>query len=362
MDAISFVLAISTKYLRSQNLQDLVYHSEENEKSASTCSVALFYQTDAVDHELTESVEAGVEIEFFRRVNANGSSQYKVNGQQISCEAYIRKLADLNILVNCRNFLVYQGDVQNISTRSPEELTLLFEQLSGSFDMKEEYERLRERREKLKAVMDMNLKKKYTMISEKKIVQEQKEEADEFQKKLSLLRDLRVEYFLWQLFNVQSNLDQHMKKIDTLKTEGDRLDGNDSVGEREGTERVAPETGEGQPSARGGGDPRGGEEGGEEAETGGGPHQADAAREHEAARSSAALCVCRRDGVIGRNESQRCASELSRLEGEEKTLEEENRVLTTELERMHATLRTLAESTPTESGVGVPRGCERRCN
>lgn len=54
-------------------------------------------------------------------------------------------------------------------------------------------------------------------------------------------------------------------------------------------------------------------------------------------------------------------SELSRLEGEEKTLEEENRVLTTELERMQATLRTLV-STPTESGVGVPRRCERRCN
>ena len=229
MDAISFVLAISTKYLRSQNLQDLVYHSEDNEKSASTCSVALFYQTDAVDHELTESVEAGVEIEFFRRVNANGSSQYKVNGQQISCEAYIRKLADLNILVNCRNFLVYQGDVQNISTRSPEELTLLFEQLSGSFDMKEEYERLRERREKLKAVMDMNLKKKYTMISEKKIVQEQKEEADDYQKKQSLLRDLRVEYFLWQLYNIESNLEEHNRKAGSLKEKCEDMEASDAV-------------------------------------------------------------------------------------------------------------------------------------
>ena len=229
MDAISFVLAISTKYLRSQNLQDLVYHSEDSSKSANTCSVSLFYQTDNADHEITENVEPGVEIEFFRRVNANGSSQYKVNGKQVSCDAYVKRLADLNILVNCRNFLVYQGDVQNIATRSPEELTLLFEQLSGSYDLKEEYEALKERREKLKAVMDMNLKKKYTMISEKKIVQEQKEEADEFQKKLTLLRDLRVEYFLWQLFNIQSNLDQHAKKVETLKEEGDRLDGNDSV-------------------------------------------------------------------------------------------------------------------------------------
>ena len=53
---------------------------------------------------------------------------------------------------------------------------------------------------------------------------------------------------------------------------------------------------------------------------------------------------------------------MSRLEGEEKTLEEESRVLTTELERMNATLRTLVESTPTENGVGVCLCCECRCS
>ena len=226
MDAISFVLAISTKYLRSQNLQDLVYHSEDSSKSANTCSVSLFYQTDNADHEITESVDPGVEIEFFRRVNANGSSQYKVNGKQVSCDAYVKRLADLNILVNCRNFLVYQGDVQNIATRSPEELTLLFEQLSGSYDLKEEYEALKERREKLKAVMDMNLKKKYTMISEKKIVQEQKEEADEFQKKLTLLRDLRVEYFLWQAV-------QHPIQPGPAREEGGDVEGGRRPSRRE---------------------------------------------------------------------------------------------------------------------------------
>ena len=39
MDAISFVLAISTKYLRSQNLHELVYHNDETDLSAETCSI-----------------------------------------------------------------------------------------------------------------------------------------------------------------------------------------------------------------------------------------------------------------------------------------------------------------------------------
>lgn len=233
MDAISFVLAISAKYLRSQNLQELVYNNENNEYSANTCNVSLFYVTDQTDHELNEKVEPGEEIEFFRRVNANGTSQYKVNGKQVTSENYIRKLAEFNILVNCRNFLVYQGDVQNISTRSPEELTLLFEQISGSYDLRPEYERLHDKREKLKAVMDMNLKKKYTMISERKVVQEQKEEADEFQKKLGLLRDLRVEYFLWQLYNIESNLEEHSKKSDSIKEKQNHIEESDQVGEME---------------------------------------------------------------------------------------------------------------------------------
>ena len=232
MDAISFVLAISSKYLRSQNLQELIYSNENDEYAVNTCSVSLFYRTDESDHLLNENNEAGVEIEFFRRVNANGTSQYKVNGKQITCDNYIKKLAEFNILVNCRNFLVYQGDVQNISTRSPEELTLLFEQISGSYDLRNEYEQLKENRDRLKAVMDLNMKKKYTMISEKKVVEEQKEEADEFQRKYELLRDLRVEYFLWQLRNIESNLEEHAKKSELLKQKEEEVEESDLVGSR----------------------------------------------------------------------------------------------------------------------------------
>ena len=228
MDAFSFVLAISSKYLRSQNLQELVYSNENEDYSVNTCSVSLFYIADQADHELNEEVADGEEIEFFRRVNANGSSQYKINGRQVSSENYINKLSSFNILVNCRNFLVYQGDVQNISTRSPEELTNLFEQISGSYSLRSEYERLRDQREKLKAVMDMNLKKKYTMISERKVVQEQKEEADEFQKKHGLLRDLRVEYFLWQLFNIESNLEDHSKKSKGIEEKENDIEESDA--------------------------------------------------------------------------------------------------------------------------------------
>ena len=75
----------------------------------------------------------------------------------------------------------------------------------------------------------MNLKKKYTIISERKLVQVQKEEADEYQKKQSLLRDLRVEYFLWQLYNIESNLEQHTRRADSLKEKCSDMENTDTV-------------------------------------------------------------------------------------------------------------------------------------
>lgn len=62
--------------------------------------------------------------------------------------------------------------------------------------------------------------------------------------------------------------------------------------------------------------------------------------------------------MTARNESQRCASEVSRLEGEARTLREENEVLVTELDRMNATLNTLEEARPAGSGVRVGCGGE----
>ena len=225
MDAISFVLAIPTRDLRSSNLKDLVFRNESQHFRARTCSVSLFYVTDESDSELG----SGKEIEFFRQVKENGQSQYKINGKPYRYDDYLSKLASCNILVKCRNFVVYQGDVQNIAARSPEDLARLFEDLSGSSDMKQRYDELRVERERLRSIMDMNLKKKYTMISEKKLVQEQKKEAEEFQEKQSTLRDLRVEYFLWQLQYLQSNLHAQQVKEIQLNRERESCERSEEV-------------------------------------------------------------------------------------------------------------------------------------
>lgn len=61
----------------------------------------------------------------------------------MSWEAYDGELRKIGILVNARNFLVFQGDVTAMAAKSPRELTEFFEQICGSDRFQEEYERCR---------------------------------------------------------------------------------------------------------------------------------------------------------------------------------------------------------------------------
>ena len=64
-------------------------------------------------------------------ISAKGASDYRINGKAVSWEQYNERLASLGLLVKAKNFLVFQGDVENIAAKSPAQLTQLFEQISG---------------------------------------------------------------------------------------------------------------------------------------------------------------------------------------------------------------------------------------
>ena len=46
---------------------------------------------------------------------------------------------------------------------------------------------------------------------------------------MGLLRDLRVEYFLWQLFNIESNLEEHSKKSTIIKEKEKEIENTEQV-------------------------------------------------------------------------------------------------------------------------------------
>lgn len=52
-------------------------------------------------------------------------------------------LEELGINVKAKNFLVFQGDVESIATKRAQDLTVLFEEISGSHAFRAEYDRFK---------------------------------------------------------------------------------------------------------------------------------------------------------------------------------------------------------------------------
>ena len=83
---------------------------------------------------------------------------------------YFAELEKLGINVKAKNFLVFQGAVENIAMKNPKERTALFEEISGSGALKDDYDRLKA--EMLKAEEDTQ----FTLQKKKGIAAERKEE------------------------------------------------------------------------------------------------------------------------------------------------------------------------------------------
>ena len=77
---------------------------------------------------------------------------------------------------------VLQGDVEAIASKTPKDLTLLIEQISGSDELRDKYETLKQEKDKAEENTIYNYQKKKGMNAEKKQFKAQKEEAEKFQK------------------------------------------------------------------------------------------------------------------------------------------------------------------------------------
>jgi len=142
----------------------------------------------------------------------------------VSWEKYDASLQKFGILAKCRNFLVFQGDVEKLASQPPKELTALIEQISGSAQLKEDYEHLLEAKNKAEENTIFNFQKRKGISAEKKQYKEQKEEAERFN---NLMKDQRVvllEYMLFQFFHIEKNLEKIRKLLESGKREQDDLD------------------------------------------------------------------------------------------------------------------------------------------
>jgi len=231
MDAISFVLGVQSAQLRGSTLRDLVYaYDVQDSKEKRNASVSLVYVLNTNDEEEEEEDESEErdgdkenskkkkrqkrgeeegeknEVRFSRTISNSGASDYKIDNKTVTFEEYAEKLKQFGILVKARNFLVFQGDIEAVAQKSPKDLTQLFEQLSGSDELKQAYNdaqlKVKEAEEENAVVFG----KKKTLMSQRKQIKEQKDEAEKHIKLVNELKELKTDRAMMKLFHLDEGI------------------------------------------------------------------------------------------------------------------------------------------------------------
>lgn len=211
MDAISFVLGVQSAQLRSHTLNDLIYRGplELASEAPTSAHVCALYEKDS-----------GELVQFMRTIKQAGGSDYKINGTNVTALQYSLALKNENILVKARNFLVFQGDIENVAAQSPKEMSRLVEAISGSLEYLDEYELLREELERARDVAAEVFSRKRTLTSDSNQYKEQMRERDLFEVKLNEKNRYVKIYYLYKLFHNQK---RHFLALQNTTTISEKL-------------------------------------------------------------------------------------------------------------------------------------------
>ncbi|KAH3903086.1 related to Structural maintenance of chromosomes protein 1 [Saccharomycodes ludwigii] len=232
MDAISFVLGVRSSHLRSNALKDLIYRDRISslDKENQIPENEQKEVDNNIENDNSETIKAYVKAfytknsentptVFERDIRSNGDSVYKIDGKQVNFKNYSKVLENENILIKARNFLVFQGDVENIASQSSQQLTRLLEEISGSIEYKNEYDELNvQHRNALKDLTDSNFKKR-RLQTELNQYREDVSKDQQYVKSFDESKKIWIEYSLWQLYHLEAKRDELKDRVNSGKEE-----------------------------------------------------------------------------------------------------------------------------------------------
>eukprot|EP00435_Cladocopium_sp_Y103_P026616 s2909_g6.t1 len=255
MDAISFVLGVRTRHLRSdrlqepncRGLQDELVHRHEQEAvsdvSGKRSSVELVYVDESGDRPREKTFRRAQTSAFEENthvIQPAAEARFQIDGEPVSQEVYLSSLEEINILSKARNFLVFQGDVEAAAQRQGKELTNFLEQVSGSIAFRAEYEKLAvDKAQREDVARDLYTRTdfgKRNALSEKKRMSQQKEEAERYRDMDTERKQLQAEFVLFRVCcaetkEIAANIQNLRAEVDTAQVQ--RKEAEQQVAEAE---------------------------------------------------------------------------------------------------------------------------------
>ncbi|KAA0724484.1 Structural maintenance of chromosomes protein 1B [Triplophysa tibetana] len=195
MDALGFVMGERAVNLRVKHARDLIHGAHIGKPVSTSASVTIIYCGDN-DEEMV-----------FSRSILGESSEYRVDGKQVTLAKYTRDLEKIGIVVKAKNCLVYQGAVESIAMMNAKERTKMFERISNSQELNEEYDVKLAALQKAKEDTQFHFNKKKAATAEKKQVYKDKTEAEKYQGLVDEVREHKLHLMLFQLFHNEKKIE-----------------------------------------------------------------------------------------------------------------------------------------------------------
>jgi structural maintenance of chromosome 1 len=191
-------------------LSDLIHGAPIGKPVSNRASVSFVYSYEDLSKKQNDSdsdqsdksddsSEIGKEVKFTRTVHGS-TSEYRCDGKVTNSVDYQNELEKIGIYLKAKNFLVYQGQVESIAIKNAKEITLVFEEISRSIELKEEYEKLKVEMTKAELETQTNFQKKRGVAAQKKEAKMEKEEAEKYHKMKCDLREQELQMRLFQLY------------------------------------------------------------------------------------------------------------------------------------------------------------------
>jgi len=213
-DAIRWVLGEqSTKLLRGNSMQDVIFNGTEKRKSMSYCEVSLFFDNTKRFFNLDFD-----EVSFTRKLYRSGESEYMINATPCRLKDIVSALHDSGIGKDGYS-IIGQGKVEEIISAKPENRRAIFEEAAGISKFKQrkvEAERKLDRtQENLNRALDVLAEQERQLGPLKK----QAENAKLYLEYKEQLKSLEVNAYIYQYDTASDTKQSIQTKIDGFAEE-----------------------------------------------------------------------------------------------------------------------------------------------
>lgn len=214
MDGLSFVLAGSVS--RTGDVRDLINKSARNSnKAKADASVTMVL-----------IVGGTKEVSFTRSIKGTGAIETRIDGHVVSEKEFGLGLRKYRIGVRVSNFLVFQHEVEAVAHKKARELTELLEQVSGSGELKTEYNAKKRALDAITEDLKTASMEKRGAHIEMQQLKLHKREADRYEQLQRSLSEERRDLALAELFHIEAQLSLKKRQLDEQQTKVAQMQGS----------------------------------------------------------------------------------------------------------------------------------------